>query len=611
MATPVTPAATTPGATAVPARQMKYIVVTGGVVSGLGKGITISSIGRLLKSSGLRVTSIKIDPYLNVDAGTMSPFEHGETFVLDDGGEADLDLGNYERFLDLCLTREHNITTGKVYAKVIEKERKGDYLGKTVQVVPHVTNEIQEWIETVAQVPTDGRAGAPDVCLVEVGGTVGDIESSVFLEALRQFQFQVKRENFCLVHVSLVPCLGVVGEQKTKPTQHGVKELRGLGLSPDVIVCRGGAELEEGTRKKLALFCHVDASNVLSVHDVPNIYHVPLMLQAQNMDEILRNRLELTRDCGMAAEREGRCDLAAWKAMAESIETFTETVTIALVGKYTNLQDAYLSVYKALKHSSIECGKQLELEYVDSEKLEPGAEGHDEAWAKVTGSDGVVVPGGFGMRGVEGMIACAKFCRENNKPYLGVCLGMQVAVVEYARSVLGWADAHSTEFDKETKHPTIIFMPEALGEKGEMGGTMRLGARDTILHEDAWSKKGQASIASQVYRGLKRVPERHRHRYEVNPEVVPELEKAGLRFVGKDDTGTRMEIVELPRTKHPFYFAAQFHPEFKSRPQNPSPPFYGFLLAASGDFPQGLAKRKVAPMGRASDVGAKKAKAHK
>ena len=409
MATPVTPAAATPGAAAAaPQRQMKYIVVTGGVVSGLGKGITISSIGRLLKANGLRVTSIKIDPYLNTDAGTMSPFEHGETFVLDDGGETDLDLGNYERFLDLALTRDHNITTGKVYAKVIERERKGDYLGKTVQVVPHVTNEIQEWIEKVARVPTDGRPGAPDVCLVEVGGTVGDIESAVFLEALRQFQFQVKRENFCLVHVSLVPCLGVVGEQKTKPTQHGVKELRGLGLSPDVIVCRGESELEEATRKKLGIFCHVDPSRVLSVHDVPNIYHVPLMLEKQGMDEILRNRLELTRDCGMAAQREGRCDLAAWRAMAESIETFTESVTIALVGKYTNLQDAYLSVYKALKHSSIECGRRLDLEYVDSEKLEPGAEGGEEAWEKVKNADGVVVPGGFGVRGVEGMIADTK-----------------------------------------------------------------------------------------------------------------------------------------------------------------------------------------------------------
>ena len=595
MATPVTPAAATPGAAAAaPQRQMKYIVVTGGVVSGLGKGITISSIGRLLKANGLRVTSIKIDPYLNTDAGTMSPFEHGETFVLDDGGETDLDLGNYERFLDLALTRDHNITTGKVYAKVIERERKGDYLGKTVQVVPHVTNEIQEWIEKVARVPTDGRPGAPDVCLVEVGGTVGDIESAVFLEALRQFQFQVKRENFCLVHVSLVPCLGVVGEQKTKPTQHGVKELRGLGLSPDVIVCRGESELEEATRKKLGIFCHVDPSRVLSVHDVPNIYHVPLMLEKQGMDEILRNRLELTRDCGMAAQREGRCDLAAWRAMAESIETFTEAVTIALVGKYTNLQDAYLSVYKALKHSSIECGRRLDLEYVDSEKLEPGAEGGEEAWEKVKNADGVVVPGGFGVRGVEGMIACAKFCREQKKPYLGVCLGMQVAVVEYARHKLGWAGAHSTEFDKECEKPTVIFMPEALGEKGELGGTMRLGARDTILHEDAWTKRGEASIASLVYRGAAAVPERHRHRYEVNPDVVPELEKAGLRFVGKDDTNTRMEIVELPRSAHPFYFAAQFHPEFKSRPQNPSPPFFGFVLAAAKMFPAGLAKRKAA-----------------
>lgn len=563
---------------------MKYVVVTGGVVSGLGKGITISSIGKLLKSAGLRVTSIKIDPYLNTDAGTMSPFEHGETFVLDDGGETDLDLGNYERFLDLSLTRDHNVTTGKVYAKVLARERQGDYLGKTVQVVPHVTQEIQDWIERVARIPTDGRPGAPDVCLVEVGGTVGDIESAVFLEALRRFQFQVKRENFCLVHVSLVPCLGSVGEQKTKPTQHGIQELRKVGLSPDVLVCRSATEIEDATRAKLGIFCHVEPQHVLSVHDVANIYHVPLLLHDQRLDEILRVKLELTRDCGMPERRDGRCDLRAWSAMAHSLDEFSESVTIALVGKYTGLQDSYLSVFKALKHSCIEAGRRLEIEYVDSEKLADGAkaeEGHAEAWATVQNADGVVVPGGFGDRGVEGMIACAKWCREHRKPYLGVCLGMQVAVVEYARSVLGRAKAHSTEFDAETAWPTVIFMPEAVGEKGEMGGTMRLGSRDTVLHEDAWTARGEASLASLVYGGARAVPERHRHRYEVNPAVVPDLEKAGLRFVGKDDSGERMEIVELPRSVHPYYMGCQFHPEFKSRPMKPSPLFLGLLRAAS------------------------------
>ncbi|KAH8086103.1 CTP synthase [Aureococcus anophagefferens] len=578
---------------------MKYVIVTGGVVSGLGKGITISSIGRLLKSAGLRVTSIKIDPYLNTDAGTMSPFEHGETFVLDDGGETDLDLGNYERFLDLSLTRDHNITTGKVYAKVLAKERKGDYLGKTVQVVPHVTQEIQDWIERVAQIPTDGLEGPPDVCLVEVGGTVGDIESSVFLEALRcalrQFQFQVPKGDFCLVHVSLVPCLGSVGEQKTKPTQHGVKELRGLGLSPDVIVCRAADELEDSTRSKLGIFCHVPASHVLSVHDVANIYHVPLLLLEQGMDEILRVSLELTRDCGMPEQREGRCDLAAWRKMALDVDTFEDSVSIAIVGKYTGLSDSYLSVFKSLKHSSIEARRKLEVVWIESTDLEDGtkkadAAAYDGAWAKLRGADGVVVPGGFGDRGTEGMIACAKFCRESGKPYLGVCLGMQLAVVEYCRSVLGWADAKSAEFDKATPRPAVVFMPE-IDEDGDMGGTMRLGARDTLIE----GADASESIAHLIYRGKKAVSERHRHRYEVNPDYVGDLEAAGLKFVGKDETGRRMEIIELPRSAHPYYIGCQFHPEFKSRPQNPSPPFYGLVLAAAGAFPGPLADGAVAP----------------
>ena len=548
----------------------------------------------MLKSAGLRVTSIKIDPYLNTDAGTMSPFEHGETFVLDDGGETDLDLGNYERFLDLSLTRDHNITTGKVYAKVLARERKGDYLGKTVQVVPHVTQEIQDWIERVALIPTDGLEGPPDVCLVEVGGTVGDIESSVFLEALRQFQFQVPNGDFCLVHVSLVPCLGSVGEQKTKPTQHGVKELRGLGLSPDVIVCRAADELEAATRSKLGIFCHVPASHVLSVHDVANIYHVPLLLLDQGMDEILRVKLKLDVDCGMKRDREGRCDLAAWSKMAHDIDTFETSVSIAIVGKYTGLADSYLSVFKSLKHSSIEAKRKLDVVWIESTDLEAtqkGSEAYAEAWAKLEGADGVVVPGGFGERGIEGMVACAKFCREAKKPYLGVCLGMQLAVVEFARSVLDWPDAQSAEFDKHCKRPAVVFMPE-IDEDGDMGGTMRLGARDTLIAPDPANAEG--SIAFHIYGGKTAVSERHRHRYEVNPDIVDDLEAAGLKFVGKDETGKRMEIIELPRDVHPYYLGCQFHPEFKSRPQKPSPPFYGLVLAACGTFPGPLANAEPA-----------------
>jgi len=559
---------------------MKYVVVTGGVVSGLGKGITISSMGRLLKSAGLRVTAIKIDPYLNTDAGTMSPFEHGETFVLEDGGETDLDLGNYERFLDVKLTKDHNVTTGKIYSKVIEKERRGDYLGKTVQVVPHVTDEIQAWIERVALMPTDGLDGPPDVCLVEVGGTVGDIESSVFLEALRQFKFHCNDGEFCLVHVSLVPCLGSVGEQKTKPTQHGVKELRGLGLSPDLIICRSATELVTSTKEKIGIFCQVKSTHVISIHDVANIYHVPLLLLDQRVDRLLFDVLKLDD----TAARE--CDMAKWQRMAFAIDEFDKKVTIALVGKYTGLADAYLSVLKALKHSAIEAGRALDISWVDSSHLELA---DDDPLARAArkaleDADGVVVPGGFGSRGVEGMIRAATFCRERKKPYLGVCLGMQLQVIEFARATLQ-KPFTSAEFDPDfdaanaasssSDHHAVVFMPEI--DKTTMGGTMRLGARDTLL------TASEESIASLVY-GSSVVRERHRHRYEVNPSLVPALQAQGLRFVGKDESGTRMEIVELPRSVHPFYVGTQFHPEFTSRPQKPSPPFFGFVLAAVGQF---------------------------
>lgn len=553
---------------------MKYLAVTGGTVSGLGKGITISSIGVILKSCGLRVTSIKIDPYLNLDAGTMSPFEHGEVFVLDDGGEGDLDLGNYERFLNVTLTRDHNITTGKVYSTVLDRERRGDYLGKTVQVVPHITDEIQDWIERVAQKPVDGSDKPADVCLIEVGGTVGDIESMIFLEALRQFQFRVGVENFCLVHVSLVPVLGSVGEQKTKPTQHAIKELRSAGLSPDVIICRASSELEPGTKAKIGMFCQVSANHVLSVHDVSNIYHVPLLLAKQGAASILLSRLQL-----MNRFREP--DLVQWGTMANHVDELTQICRIALVGKYTGLQDSYLSVIKSLKHATMKCNHDLIIEWIEATDLDLETKSSDSdrynaAWTKLRSCDGVVVPGGFGDRGVDGKVFAAQYARENKVPYLGICLGMQVAVIEYARNVLGWKDANSEEFDKESAHQVVVFMPEI--NPDQMGGTMRCGARETILHEDKLAKR---SIASYLYGKDQRIMERHRHRYEVNPQFVDTIGEAGLHFIGTDTKSERMQIVELDRDVHPFYFASQYHPEFKSHPTQPSPPFYGLILAAT------------------------------
>lgn len=565
---------------------MKYLAVTGGTVSGLGKGITISSIGVVLKSLGLRVTSIKIDPYLNCDAGTMSPFEHGEVFVLNDGGEGDLDLGNYERFLNITLTRDHNITTGKIYTHVLEKERRGDYLGKTVQVVPHVTDAIQEWIERVAQINVNGTHvsevddDAVDVCLIEVGGTVGDIESMVFLEALRQFQFRVGPENFCLVHVSLVPVLGSVGEQKTKPTQHAIKELRSAGLTPDVIICRSSKELEPATKAKIGMFCQVPANHVLSVHDVSNIYHVPLLLSKQGAASILLSRLHLmARFC--------EPDLQAWSSMAHRVDAFDQKCIIALVGKYTGLQDSYLSVIKALKHATMKCDRELEILWIEASDLEmemqeTNAKAYDEAWTKLRSVDGIVVPGGFGDRGVDGKVLAAKYAREHRIPFLGVCLGMQVAVIEYARNVVGWLDANSEEFDANAGHKVIVFMPEI--NPDVMGGTMRCGERQTIVHEKEDAMK--RSLVSYLYGKDQPILERHRHRYEVNPTFVSKMRESGLNFVGTDVTGERMQVIELDRDVHPFYFATQYHPEFKSHPNDPSPPFYGLILAATSKLEQ-------------------------
>ncbi|XP_074316637.1 uncharacterized protein LOC141652919 [Silene latifolia] len=547
---------------------MKYVLVTGGVVSGLGKGVTASSIGVVLKACGLRVTSIKIDPYLNTDAGTMSPFEHGEVFVLDDGGEVDLDLGNYERFIDVKLTRDNNITTGKIYQSVLNRERKGDYLGKTVQVVPHITDAIKEWIQSVAAIAVDGKEGPADVCVIELGGTVGDIESMPFIEALRQLSFTVGKENFCLIHVSLIPVLGVVGEQKTKPTQHSVRELRALGLTPHLLACRSAQPLLDNTKEKLSQFCHVPAENILNIHDVPNIWHVPLLLRNQNAHHAILRQLDLLN---VAASP----DLQEWTNRATTYDNLTNSVRIAMVGKYVGFQDSYLSVVKALLHACIACSLKPSIDWIaasdleeESAKLTP--EAHASAWQTLKNASCVLVPGGFGDRGIGGMILAAKYARENNVPYLGICLGMQISVIEFARSILGWQNANSEEFDDKAANPVIIFMPE--GSRTHMGNTMRLGSRRTLFQTPD-------CVISKLYHNSKFVDERHRHRYEVNPNMISPLEEGGLKFVGRDETGERMEILELPG--HPYYVGVQFHPEFKSRPGKPSAPFLGLILAAT------------------------------
>ena len=543
---------------------MKYVVVSGGVLSGLGKGVTASSIGVLLKSAGLKITSVKIDPYLNSDAGTMSPFEHGEVFVLDDGGEVDLDLGNYERFLDINLAKNNNLTTGKIYSKVIEAERKGDYLGKTVQVIPHITDAIQDWIEDVAHVSADGSDGPPDACIIELGGTVGDIESAPYIEALRQFQFRVGRENISFVHVSLVPVMGPVGEQKTKPTQHSVKELRGLGITPDILVCRSTSPMTDETKEKLAAFCHVSPDAVMSTHDVPNIYHVPLMLESQGLCNILNV------DCNATNL------LSEWRKMALNLDTLTEEVSIAMVGKYTELSDAYLSVIKSLQHAAMEVNRKLKINWIEASHLEDSwknksNEEFENSWNMLKSSDGILVPGGFGDRGIEGKILAAQYARTSKVPFLGICLGLQIATIEFCRNVLNLTNANSTEFEDNPDFPAVIFMPEI--SKTHLGGTMRLGSRPTLWQVDNCKIKS-------LYGEGESVNERHRHRYEVNPDLIDDIEKAGLVFVGKDETGQRCEIFELK--DHPYYVGVQFHPEFKSRPGRPSPPFLGLLMASSG-----------------------------
>lgn len=526
---------------------MKYVIVTGGVLSGLGKGITTSSIGLNLKARGLAVTAIKVDPYLNVDAGTMNPFQHGEVFVMEDGGEVDLDLGNYERFLDVELTREHNITTGKAYLSVIEKERHGDYLGGTVQIIPHITDEIKTMITTVAE-----SAGV-DVCLVEIGGTVGDIESMPFLEAVRQLSIDVGKASCVFVHTTLVPILPVVGEPKTKPTQHSVKELRAVGIQPNAIVARAPVRLDEDVRRKISLFCDVPVEGVVSVPDAGSIYEVPLILDRAGLSDYLLNRLALD-----GTQR----DLKAWRAFVDRIHDPQDEVEIALVGKYTHLKDSYISHVEAFTHAGAKAGVQVNLRWVESIDIErKGVEILD-------GVHGVLVPGGFGERGIEGKIQAIQFAREGGIPFQGVCLGFQLATVEFARHVLGLEGANSSEFDPKTPHPVVDLLPEQRSVK-DMGATMRLGAHEVLLAPDC--------KARALY-GTDRVLERHRHRYEINPDYIAKLEAGGLRYPGRSEDGRRMDVLEL--AGHPYFLASQFHPEFKSRPLRPSPIHTGLVTAA-------------------------------
>ncbi|WP_353634326.1 CTP synthase [Halobacterium sp. NMX12-1] len=525
-----------------PTLGSKFVFVTGGVMSGLGKGITAASLGRLLSNAGFDVTAVKIDPYLNVDAGTMNPYQHGEVYVLKDGGEVDLDLGNYERFLDVDMTSDHNVTTGKVYQHVIERERAGDYLGKTVQIIPHVTDDIKRRVREAAE--------GSDVCIVEVGGTVGDIEGMPFLEALRQFSHEEDDEDILFTHVTLVP-YSQTGEQKTKPTQHSVKELRSIGLQPDVLVGRCEDKLDPDVKEKIALFCDVPTDAVFSNPDVEDVYHVPLVVEEEGLDEYVMEQFDIADDALPKAERS-----TEWRDLVTRERT--GEVDIALVGKYA-LEDAYMSIHEALKHAGLERGVDVNVLWVDSEKM------NDDHEQRLQEADGVVVPGGFGSRGTEGKIRAIQHAREHDVPFLGLCLGFQLAVVEYARNVLGWEGAHSAEIDEDTPYPVIDLLPEQY-DLEDLGGTMRLGAHETQIQP--------GTLAHELY-GDTSCTERHRHRYEVNPDYIDDLTENGLTFSG--EAGNRMEILEYD--DHPFFFGTQFHPEFRSRPTRASPPFVGLLDA--------------------------------
>ncbi|KAJ6127373.1 CTP synthase [Penicillium sp. IBT 18751x] len=559
---------------------MKYVLVSGGVISGVGKGIIASSTGLLLKTTGLTVTSIKIDPYINIDAGTMSPIEHGEVYVTDDGGEMDLDLGNYERYLLTTLTRDHNITTGKIYKSVIERERIGHYLGKTVQVVPHITNAIQEWIERVAKIPVDESGAEPDVCIIELGGTVGDIESAPFIHAISQLQRRAGKGNFVQIHVSYVPVIH--GEQKTKPTQRAISDVRSAGLNPDLIACRCERPLEDGTIQKIANMCSMDPEQVIAVHDVATTYHVPILLEKQKLINTIGEHLGLTsvqRPAKLIAQ--GSRMWKDWVELARGQDHLHDTVSIALVGKYTALKDAYISVSKALEHASMYCHKKVEVIWVDSSHLEDEvlhskpADFH-KAWHAVCTAAGVLVPGAFGTRATTGMIKAIEWARTKKVPFLGVCLGMQLAVIEYARNVAGIKDAGSEELHPHAENHAIIYMPEV--NKDQMGGTMRLGKHLSIFQKGTeWSR-----LRALYGPNVSQISERHRHRYEVNPEMVEDLEKAGLSFIGKDEKGERMEIIEIK--DHPWFVGVQFHPEYLSRVLAPSKAFLGFFAAAAGSL---------------------------
>ncbi len=529
-------------------KQTKYIFVTGGVVSGLGKGITAASLGRLLKARGLKVAAQKLDPYINVDPGTMSPYQHGEVYVTEDGAETDLDLGHYERFIDENLNKFSNLTTGKVYWNVLNKERRGEYLGSTVQVIPHITNEIKAFIYTVAE-KTDA-----DVVITEIGGTIGDIESQPFLEAVRQISLEIGRENSLFIHVTLVPFLSGSDEHKSKPTQHSVKELQGMGVKPDIIILRCDEPLEESIFKKISMFCNVKPDCVIENLTLPVLYEAPIMLEKSSFSSIV------CRELGIDAPN---IDMSEWNNMLEKIHSRKKSITIGLVGKYVALHDAYLSVAEALRHAGYELGAFVEIKWIDSETVT-----EENVGELLSDCGGVIVPGGFGNRGIEGKIITACYCRENNLPYLGICLGMQIAVIEFARHVAGLADANSNEFDSESTNKVIDFLPDQ-NDETDKGGTLRLGAYPCKIKD-----------GTQMYRCYKQTEifERHRHRYEFNNDYREPLSKAGLVISGTSPDDYIVETVEIP--ENDFFVGVQFHPEFKSRPNKPHPLFVGLVEAA-------------------------------
>lgn len=527
---------------------VKYVFVTGGVVSGLGKGITAASLGRLLKARGYKVTMQKFDPYINIDPGTMNPVQHGEVFVTDDGAETDLDLGHYERFIDESLTKNSNVTTGKIYWTILQKERRGDFGGGTVQVIPHITNEIKD------RFYRNPVAEGTEIAIIEVGGTVGDIESQPFLEAIRQFQHDVGHENAILIHVTLIPYLKASGEMKTKPTQMSVKELQGIGIRPDILVCRSEHPLDQGLKDKIALFCNVPASHVLQNLDVEYLYEAPLAMEAEHLATVACECLNI--DCPEP-------DLKDWEEMVACLKTPTTDVTVALVGKYIQLHDAYISVVEALKHGGIFRHATVNIKWIDSEEL--NADNVEELLGDVSG---ILVPGGFGHRGIDGKIEAIKYARTHNVPFLGLCLGMQLSIVEFARNVIGYHDAHSVELDPNTTHPVIHIMPDQIGIE-DIGGTLRLGSYPCMLDK--------TSKAYALY-GTELIHERHRHRYEVNNDYREVLSAHGMKLSGLSPDGRIVEMIELP--EHPWFIATQAHPELKSRPNRPHPLFQGFIEAA-------------------------------